>query len=220
MIRLLALAFPSALLLFAASGQAAAHKLLDSNYMIGKSGIGPARLGMTVDQLKQDLGEDYTFRQVEDYLPDVDGIEVIYGGKVQYTLLFVADEPQDKISWLVTSNPRFKFFGNLNTKALGPAYFGPGSKLADLAADLGPPYLSFTNRGDKYEWIRFQNPGTGFPFNLALRARLPEEKHASRVGVYPNQEERLKTGKLLFETEKFNPEAVIESVWVSGDDSA
>ncbi len=173
--------------------------------LITMDGIGPAKIGMSVKELKQKLGKGYTLKKDENFMVDIEAIHVMKGDEVLYTLLFVVGEPQDAITWMVTSNPKFKLAEGV----------GPGSPLMAAENAYGKPYLSFSNYDEQREWVRFQNANTKFPFNLALRCKLPGDDYAGQVGQYPNYEKNLEAGKEFFETINYDPNAVVDSVWVS-----
>lgn len=194
-----------ALCLFLALTVTTAVAAPNPNNLITMDGIGSAKLGMTLPQLKKKLGKGYTFKKDENFMVDIEAIHVMKGNEVLYTLLFMVGEPQQEITWMVTSNPYYKLAEGV----------GPGSPLMAAEKAYGEPYLSFSNYDEQREWIRFQTGETKFPFNLSLRAKLPGDDYAGQVGEYPNYEKDMKAGKEFFETIKYNPNAVVDSVWVS-----
>lgn len=177
----------------------------DANHLITMDGIGAAKIGMSLPQLKKKLGKGYTLQKDDSFMVDIEAIHVTKDNEILYTLLFVVGEPQNEITWMVTSNPRFKLAEGV----------GPGSPLMAAEKAYGEPYLSFSNYDEQREWVRFQNANTKFPFNLSLRAKLPGEDYAGQVGQYPNYEKDMEAGKEFFETIKYDPNAVVDSVWVS-----
>lgn len=164
---------------------------------ISAKGIGPAKLGMTLGQLKQVLGSNAEFKVVSPFMVDLDAIAVIKAKTVQYYILYpvrtiFADS--SLIEVLLTDNPNFRTVAGV----------GPGTLLTQAEAIYGDATLSYNTQNESREQVRFANQPAQ---NVTFQPIAPAQQFA---GIYPSQ-----SGEYN-ETTKFYESASIRSVLVQG----
>ncbi|MEP0782655.1 DUF3558 domain-containing protein [Coleofasciculus sp. FACHB-129] len=172
---------------------------ISESQKISATGIGPAKLGMTLGELKKELGSKAEFKVQSPYIVDFDAIAVSQNGKVQYYILYPAGKPltdSGKIDALVTENSDYK-----TEKGVGP-----GTSLKQAEAAYGDATLSYNLDNEGREYVRFANqPAKSISF------RLGNANDASLIGVYSS-----KSGSGgLSETKQFKDAASIRSVEVN-----
>ncbi len=172
---------------------------ISEDQKISATGIGPAKLGMTLGELKKELGSKAEFKVQSPYIVDFDAIAVSQGGKVQYYILYPAGNPltdSGKIDALVTENSNYK-----TEKGVGP-----GTSLKQAEAAYGDATLSYNLDNEGREYVQFANQPT-----KRLSFRLGNANDASLMGVYPS-----KSGAGgLSETKQFKDTASIRSIGVN-----
>lgn len=164
---------------------------------ISAKGIGSAKLGMTLGQLKQVLGSNADFKVVSPFMVDLDAIAVIKFGKVQYYILYPAGTTfisSSLIELLLTDNPNFRTVKGV----------GPGTLLIQAEAIYGDATLSYNTQNESREQVKFTSQATQ---NLYFQPVAPGQQFA---GIYPSQ-----SGEYN-ETTKFYESASIRSVLVQG----
>ena len=172
---------------------------ISESQKISATGIGPAKLGMTLGELKKELGSKAEFKVQSPYIVDFDAIAVSQGGKVQYYILYPAGKPltdSDKIDALVTENSDYK-----TEKGVAP-----GTSLKQAEAAYGDATLSYNLDNEGREYVQFANQPTK---NISFR--LGNANDASLMGVYSS-----KSGAGgLSETKQFKDAASIRSIEVN-----
>lgn len=164
-------------------------------YLISTEGIGPARLGTPIGDLKQDLGETAQFEVKSPFIVDFDAIAVQQDGEVQYYILYLAGQPPkdtDPIQGLWTDNPRYKTAEGV----------GAGTLISAAEAAYGDATLSFNYDNEGREYVRFaEHPASNISFSTGNASQSP-------AGIYPN------SSSSFNETQDYRPEATIQSVLV------
>lgn len=165
------------------------------NVLISPKGIGPAQLGMTLGELKQQLGSEAEFTVQSPFIVDFDAIAVRQAGEVQYYILYLADQSftdTDVIQGLLTENPKFK-----TAEAVGP-----GTSLAQAEQVYGAVKLSYNTDNESREYARFANqPAGNISFSTGNGNTSPAGIYTSPTGNYN-------------ETEQFKADAAIQSILV------
>jgi hypothetical protein len=136
--------------------------------------MGPAKVGMTLGELKKQLGANTEFKVMSPYIVDFDAIAVSQNGKVQYYILYPAAKPltdSDKIEYLLTENPAYR-----TEKGVGS-----GTPLKQAEAAYGDATLSYNTAIEGREYVSFANEPAK---NIAFR--LGSFGDNSLVGVYPS----------------------------------
>ncbi len=172
---------------------------------ITTDGMGPVRIGMTVAELRDELGEDYVV---------TDGIE-LFGGQFAgstisrggHSLLYaIVNGLGDDITDIVTVSTLYATTDGVNV----------GTLLGDVARVCSPgvegpcwgqPTLAFHTENEAREFVTFQ---VGPP-NLTVQAAPPGGFHA---GIYETQEAGYN------ETMEFDPSSRITLLWLSCTDCA
>lgn len=163
---------------------------------ISPNGIGSARVGMKLGQLKQLLGGQAEFQVRSPFIVDFDAIAVRQSGKDQYYILYPAGVPltdSDLIEALVTDNPNYRTAEGV----------GPGTPLQQAEAVYGDATLSYNTVNESREYVKFANQSSKA---IAFRAKAPQSQQFA--GLYPSSKMELK------ETKEFQKTAVIGFVEV------
>ncbi|HEY9643209.1 MAG TPA: hypothetical protein V6C57_22155 [Coleofasciculaceae cyanobacterium] len=163
--------------------------------LISAQGIGAARLGMTLAELKQALGSDVEFTVKSPFLVDFDAIAVRKNGEVQYYILYLAGQSfsdRDVIQGLVTDNSKFKTAEGV----------GPGTSLVEAERAYGKATLSYNTQNESREYARFERqPAANISFATGNGNTKP-------AGIYPSPTSDYN------ETHEFQANAAIQSVLV------
>jgi hypothetical protein len=161
--------------------------------LISANGIGVARLGMTLGDLKDILGEGTEFEEQSPFIVDFDAIAVRQNGEALFYILYLAGEaPEDSepIQGLWTDNPRYQTAEGI----------GAGTSLQDAVSAYGQATLAFNYDNEGREYVRFANHPAP---NLSFRTGTANEQLA---GLYAD------TSSSYNETQDYQPEATIQSV--------
>jgi hypothetical protein len=165
------------------------------NMLISARGIGAARLGMTLGDLKDTLGTAAEFTVESPFITDFDAIAVRKNGEVAYYVLYLAGEPPtdtDVIQGLLTNNPDFKTAEGV----------GVGTPIAEAEEVYGSANLSYNTLNESREYARFeQQPTKNISFATGNGNQDPAGIYAEPIGEYN-------------ETQNFREDAVIQSVLV------
>ena len=165
-------------------------------YRISAEGIGSAKVGMSVGQLKKSLAGKAQFQVKSPFIVDFDAIAVVQGGKEQYYILYPAGTPladSDVIEAIVTDNPNYRTAQGV----------GPGTAIAQAEAVYGQATVSHNTLNESREYVKFANPPSD---DIAFRTQAPAGKPL--VGIYSSSNNELK------ETKKFEKAAAIGLVEV------
>jgi hypothetical protein len=140
--------------------------------LISADGIGVARVGMTLGDLKQLLAGKAEFTVKSPFIVDFDAIAVSQGGKDQFyilypTLLRLADT--DLIEALVTDNPNYRTAEGV----------GPGTLIKDAKTAYGEANLAYSSQNESREYVKFTKLNTKA---IAFRVKPPQGKPVA--GIY------------------------------------
>jgi hypothetical protein len=163
---------------------------------IATNGIGPAKVGMKLGQLKQLLGGKAEFTVKSPFIVDFDAISLSQAGKVQYYILYPAGSPladSDLIEALVTDNPDYRTAQGV----------GPGTLIEQAENVYGDATLSYNSVNESREYVKFANQPSKA---IAFRTKAPQGQQFA--GIYPSSQTELK------ETKKFDKTASISFVEV------
>jgi hypothetical protein len=162
---------------------------------ITTAGIGAARLGMTLGELKQALGDNVEFTVQSPFIVDFDAIAVSQAGEVQYYILYMAGQPfgdDGVIQGLLTDNPKYQ-----TAEAVGA-----GTLVSEAESAYGNATLSYNQQNESREYVRFERqPASNISFATG-------NANQQLAGIYtaPIAE--------FNETEAFQSTATIKSVLV------
>lgn len=156
----------------------------DADRLIRPDGIGAARAGMTVGQLRAALPAGTTLGAPETYMVDVVGLPEVQGADTLYHVLFGNGEPTGDaaaVTMVATRNPAFRTAEGV----------GPGTTLAEASAAYGAATISYSIDNESREYASF----AGFP-HTGVRFRVePANPETGLVGSYGTQEEYNETAE-------------------------
>ncbi|MFQ3615290.1 MAG: hypothetical protein SNJ57_02745 [Cyanobacteriota bacterium] len=165
-----------------------------SLFVISAEGIGPAKLGMTLGELKQAL-PNATFEVQSPFMVDFDAIAVSQDGKPQFYVLYLAGESfgdGDVVQGVLTDNPSYRTDRGV----------GPGTAIAQAEQIYGNATLSYNTQNESREYVRFaQHPAPNLSFGTGNGS-------AETAGIYPSPTSEYN------ETQQFREDATIQSVLV------
>jgi len=165
-----------------------------SMFLISAEGIGPAKLGMTLGELKQSL-PSATFEVQSPFIVDFDAIAVSQDGKPQFYILYLAGESfgdGDVVQGVLTDNPSYRTDRGV----------GPGTAIAQAEQIYGDATLSYNTQNESREYVRFaQHPASNLSFGTGNGS-------AETAGIYPSPTSEYN------ETQQFREDATIQSVLV------
>ncbi|WP_341738950.1 hypothetical protein [Microcoleus sp. CAWBG640] len=173
----------------------AAQKAASASVAISDRTMGAAQVGMTFGQLKKTLGATAQFKVESPFMVDFDAVALSQSGKVQYRIIYAAGtklKDTDVIELLMTDNANYKTVQGV----------GPGMTLKQAEAIYGKTTLSYNVDNEMRENVVFANqPTRKIMF-------VPKADGKQFAGVYG-------AGKGgFFQTNKYQPNAVIKSVMV------
>jgi hypothetical protein len=164
------------------------------NSQILPNGIGTARIGMTLGELRRQIGDRAQFQKIQEFIPDHNAIAVRQGGQVQYYIVYDRYSDfgdNDKIQYLITDNRNYRTEQGV----------GPGSSISDAEKTYGRPTLSYSRENESRETVRFpQTPSLTF---LPARSR-------GFAGIYPPANDTE-----YQQTNRYQPQATISRVIVT-----
>jgi hypothetical protein len=166
----------------------------DSAHTITSTGIGTAKIGMTYQKLKQQLGSQFQFQVKTNYIVDFDAIAVTKAGKVQYYIPYPAGTQfanGDRLQYLETNNPNYR-----TEKGVGT-----GTPIDRAESVYGSARLSFNVEEESREYIYFPKA----PKGLSFRSQPP--RNLNFAGKYPKNSKN--------ETRKYHRSSAIGTIIVS-----
>ncbi len=176
---------------------------IEPELMISDNGIGQAKLGMTLGQLKQLSSPDTEFKLESPFMVDINAIAVSQSGVVQYYILYVAGTTShpdgitptdtDPITSLMTKNPNYQT----------PEGVKAGMRLEAVEAIYGNALLSYNTENESREYVAFSQRSAG---NIRFR---PQPLNSGFAGIYPDSSEPYRT------TEEFHDSATISIIEVA-----
>jgi hypothetical protein len=168
----------------------------DPAMQITPVGIGVAKIGMSLKELKEQTGEGFEFPIKTSLLDGFDAIAVTKAGKVQFYIPYPAGTQftdTDRIQHLITDNPDYRTEQGV----------GPGTSIGQAATVYGSATLSLSKDNESREFINF----TQHPNGLAFRPK-PVGTH-SFAGEYPESNDD------YLKTQKYDNRAAISQITVS-----
>jgi hypothetical protein len=169
---------------------------LDSARQITPIGIGEAKIGMTLKELKQKMGAQFQFPVKTNFIEGFDAIAVTKAGTVQYYIPYPTGTnftDADRIQHLMTDNPNYRTQQGV----------GPGTSIGQAVSVYGDATLSMSKDNESREFINFSQ----HPNGLAFRPK-PVGKR-SFAGDYPESNDD------YLKTQKYDKQAAIGQITVS-----
>lgn len=171
----------------------------DITQQITADGIGAAKIGMSLKELKQKMGPGFEFPIKTSFIEGFDAIAVTKAGTVQYYIPYPAGTnftDEERIQHLMTDNPNYR-----TAKGVGP-----GTAIGQAASVYGSATISLSKEDVSREFINF----TKHPNGLAFRPK--PVKSQDFVGEYPESNEE------FLKTQKYDTKAAIGQITVSCDE--
>ena len=168
----------------------------DPAQQITPVGIGGAKIGMSLKELKQQMGQGFEFPIKASFIEGFDAIAVTKAGAVQYYIPYPTGTQftdADKIQHLMTDNPNYRTEQGV----------GPGTSIKQAATVYGGATLSLSKENESREFISF----TQHPNGLAFRPK-PVGNH-NFAGDYPDSNDE------YLKTQKYDNRAAIGQITVS-----
>lgn len=185
---------------------AAEVTLTEANTLITAARLGPARLGMTLGDLKAEVeatyGNGVTFVPTPNFMVDLGAIAVTRGDETLFHVLHFAGDPltdNDPITLLLTTNPRFKTAAGV----------GPGTRLSVAESVYGEATLAHNPDNEMRESARFANFE---PLSVTFRTNGFSETDAGLAGIYGEP-----TQGSFYETTQYRDDATIRAVMLDGN---
>lgn len=153
-------------------------------YLIADNGIGKAKLGMTVGELKKISSQDTQFEIVSSLMVDFKAIAVSQKGIVQYYILYGADTTansnpttptdNDLITHLMTDNQNYQTLEGIKA----------GMTIKEAEAIYGDAILAYNTEGESKEYVTFGNQSLE---NVQFKASYFKEisNGLGFSGIYP-----------------------------------
>jgi hypothetical protein len=164
--------------------------------VITPTGIGNAQIGMTFNELKQQMGKGVEYPIKNNFIEGFDAIAVTRSGKVQYYIPYPTGTnftDSDRIEHLITDNPSYRTQQGI----------GPGTSIAKAAKVYGDATLSMSKESESREFISF----TQHPNGLAFRPKPIKTRNFA--GDYPESNDE------YLKTQKYDTKAAIGQITVS-----
>jgi hypothetical protein len=168
----------------------------DPAQQITPVGIGAAKIGMSLRELKQQMGRGFEFPVKTSFIEGFDAIAVTKAGTVQYYIPYPTGTQftdSDRIQHLMTDNPNYRTEQGV----------GPGTSIEQATSVYGGATLSLSKENESREFISFSQ----HPSGLAFRPKLAGNR--SFVGEYPESNEE------YLKTQKYDNRAAIGQITVS-----
>lgn len=176
---------------------------VSEDFIISSAGIGKAKLGMTLGELKQIADKDTEFKTESSFLVDLTTVAVSKSGIVQYYILYPAGTTShpdkttptdsDPITMLLTDNRSYQTEAGVKV----------GTKIEAAEAIYGDATLYYNTANESREYIKF---GEENPRNIEFRPNVIDYGFA---GIYPSPPQQYN------ETKEFQGNASIGAIEVS-----
>ncbi len=180
----------------AANPNAVPPKKAVSPQTIADGGIGVAKVGMTLAELKKSLKNSARFETQTDFALGYNAVAVKQQGKVQFYIPYPKNKKvteKDQIKFLVTDNPLYKTAEGVS----------PGMSIKKATAIYGGAQLAFNPKAKVEEIVAFANqPGD-------LRFFTSGAESNGRAGIYPKKSQE--QGSV---TDKFGASGKIKRITV------
>jgi hypothetical protein len=168
----------------------------DPAQQITPVGIGSAKIGMSLKELKEQTGAGFEFKVKPSLIEGFDAIAVTKAGAVQYYIPYPAGTQftdTDRIQHLMTDNPNYRT----------PQGVGPGTSIGQAVSVYGDATLSLSKENESREFISF----TQHPSGLAFRPKPVGSRPFA--GDYPDSNDE------YLKTQKYDTKAAIGQITVS-----
>jgi len=191
--------------------QVSAKQTVSSKFIISPNGIGEAKLGMTLGELKQISSPKTEFSSISPFSADLNAISVSKKGLVQYYILYEINTdteseqfmPQDDeiITLLMTNNYNYETKEGIKV----------GTPIEEAEDIYGNAVLAYNVDGESVEYISFNDYDAD---NIRFRASYFKliSDGLGFAGIYPEYP------GVAYTTDKYQSDAAIAAIEVSCDE--
>lgn len=173
-----------------------------ADQLITATGVGMAKLGMTLGELKQLLPEDSTIQAVELGVDMPPAMAVSFYGQAQFDVAFSYEDDsitdQSKIEMIVVSNPMYRTAEGV----------GPGTLVEEAIAQYGAATLSFNMENESRESIEFADGLFPETAGSSVWLRSNQWTVTDFAGIYPSSSDSYQ------QTQNYHDHAAIASIWI------
>ncbi len=165
---------------------------------ITEGGIGAAKVGMTLAELKKTLKNSARFETQTNFTPGYDALAIRQKGKVQFYIPYPKNKKvtdNEQINILVTDNPTYKTAEGIS----------PGMSIKKATEIYGDAQLGYDPKNSLEEVVRF----TRQPGELLFFSGGTERN--GRAGIYPSKQQNNDQG---FATNKYGNSGKIKRITV------
>ena len=123
------------------------YSVVKDPYLIDETGIGHAKIGMTLAQFKRFLNKEYRLKEF-DFEDNLKVLGIVFDNEVQYYLSFSSQREisdSSRIKRVLTSNPDYSTKEGIR----------PGDLIRDIEQHLGAPTLFYSQISGARETVRF-----------------------------------------------------------------
>ena len=190
--------------------EVSAKQTVTSEFIISQNGIGKAKLGMTLGQLKQRSAPHTEFEPISSFAPDLNAIAVSKKGLVQYYILYKADSTDDSAEFMPKDSDLITQLMTNNYNYQTEEGIKVGTPIKEAEEIYGNAVISYNVDGESVEYISF---GDFEPQNIRFRASYFKliSDGLGFAGIYPEYPGGMYT------TDKYQPDAAIAEIEVSCD---
>ena len=184
-----------------------AELVVADEFLISAEGIGKAKLGMTLAELKQISDPDTEFKIISPFMVDVNAIAVSQKGIVQYYVLYpvgTTSHPDkstptdnDPIALLMTDNYNYQTEEGVKV----------GMSIEEAENIYGNATLAYNIEGESREYITFSNNPPNLKFMASFFKSISDGLAFS--GIYPEYP------GVVYTTDKYQKDAAIAAIEVS-----
>lgn len=177
-------------------------------FLISADGIGKAKLGMTIAELKEILDGDTKFEVVSPLMVDVNAIAVSKDGLVQYYVLYPAGTTSHPDKSTPTDNDPIALLMTDNYKYQTNEGVGAGTLIKEAEDIYGNAILSYNLEGESKEYITFSD-GDLDNINFKTSSFKSTSDGLGLSGIYPEYP------GVAYTTDKYREDAAIAAIEVS-----
>ncbi|NJL51724.1 MAG: hypothetical protein HC930_04960 [Hydrococcus sp. SU_1_0] len=182
-------------------------KTIAAEFLISTYGIGKAKLGMTLGELKQNSDHDTEFEPISPFAGDLNAIAVSKRGIVQYYILYSADSRDKSVQFTPTDSDVITRLMTNNYNYQTEAGVKVGTPIQEAEDLYGDATLAYNVEGQSVEYISFDDY---IPQNIRFRASYFKliSDGLGFSGIYPEYP------GAVYTTDKYKPEAAIAAIEV------
>ena len=183
-----------------------AESVVADEFLISAEGIGKAKLGMSVAELKQVSDPETEFEIISSFMADVNAIAVSQKGLVQYYILYPAGTTShpdrstptdnDPIALLMTDNYNYQTEEGVKV----------GMPIEEAEKIYGNATLAYNREGESREYITFGDNPANLKFVASLFKSISDGLAFS--GIYPEYP------GVVYTTDKYKNDAAIAAIEV------